>query len=141
MYDIFLTKDGETVQLDEPAMVKIPCDNENAKVYRIEDDGTATDMNAVYNNGYMVFTTDHFSLYVLVIPNDNVFGDVNGDDEVNAKDRMMLTRYLANWSGYENIDMTAADVNNDSEVNAKDRMILTRHLAKWQGYETLPFDK
>lgn len=138
LYDIFLTKDGETVQLDEPAMVKIPYDNENAKVYRIEDDGTATDMNAVYNNGYMVFTTDHFSLYVLVIPNDNVFGDVNGDDEVNAKDRMMLTRYLANWSGYENIDMTAADVNNDGQVNAKDRMILTRHIAKWQGYETLP---
>lgn len=65
----------------------------------------------------------------------------NGDGEINAKDRMMLTRYLAKWSGYESVDMTAADVNNDGDVNAKDRMILTRHLAKWQGYETLPFDK
>lgn len=68
-------------------------------------------------------------------------GDANGDGEVNAKDRMMLTRYLAKWSGYENVDMTVADVNNDGEVNAKDRMILTRHLAKWSGYETLPYTK
>lgn len=66
-------------------------------------------------------------------------GDANGDGEINAKDRMTLTRYLAKWSGYENIDMTAADVNKDGAVNAKDRMILTRHLAKWQGYEALPY--
>ena len=65
------------------------------------------------------------------------FGDANGDGLVNAKDRMLLTRYLAKWSGYEDINMTAADVNNDGAINAKDRMILTRHLAKWQGYETL----
>lgn len=131
-------KDGEPVQPDGTATVKIPCENKNAKIYRIEDNGTATDMNAVYDNGYMVFSTEHFSLYALVVPNDNVFGDVNGDGVVNAKDCMLLTRYLAKWSGYENIDMTAADVNNDGQVNAKDRMILTRQIAKWQGYETLP---
>ncbi len=68
-------------------------------------------------------------------------GDANGDGEINAKDRMMLTRHLAKWSGYENIDMTAADLNNDGAVNAKDRMILTRHIAKWSGYETLPYTK
>ena len=70
-----------------------------------------------------------------------VSGDANGDGEINAKDRMMLTRHLAKWSGYENIDMTAADLNNDGAVNAKDRMILTRHIAKWSGYETLPYTK
>lgn len=69
------------------------------------------------------------------------FGDANGDGEINAKDRMMLTRHLAKWSGYEKIDMTAADLNNDGAVNAKDRMILTRHIAKWSGYETLPYTK
>ncbi len=95
-------------------------------------------MNAAYSDGYMVFTTDHFSLYALVVPNDFVLGDVNNDGEVNAKDRMTLTRHLAKWSGYEDIDMTAADVNSDGEVNAKDRMILTRHLANWKDYETLP---
>ena len=70
-----------------------------------------------------------------------VSGDASGDGVVDAKDRMLLSRYLAKWKGYENIDVKAADVNQDGEVNAKDRMILARHLAKWKGYETLPFDK
>ena len=67
-YDITLTKDGEAVQPDNTVTVKIPCANKNAKVYRFEADGTMTDMNAKYKDGYMVFTTDHFSVYVLVEP-------------------------------------------------------------------------
>ena len=97
-------------------------------------------MDTKFDNGCLVFRTTHFSLYSIIPTLDSsVIGDVNGDTEVNAKDRMMLTRYLAKWTGYENIDTKAADVNNDGVVNAKDRMILTRHLAKWKGYETLPY--
>ena len=141
VYDITLSKNGKKVQHEGMAEVSIPCKDENAKVYRVESDNTLTDMQAVYKDGYLKFYTEHFSDYVVASPRKSVLGDINNDSEVNAKDRMMLTRYLAKWSGYENIDMTAADVNNDGEVNAKDRMVLTRHLAKWQGYETLPFDK
>ena len=141
VYDITLSKNGNKVQHEGMAEVSIPCKDKNAKVYRVESDNTLTDMQAVYKDGYLKFYTEHFSDYVVASPRKSVLGDINNDSEVNAKDRMMLTRYLAKWSGYENIDMTAADVNNDGEVNAKDRMVLTRHLAKWQGYETLPFDK
>ena len=141
VYDITLSKNGNKVQHEGMAEVSIPCKDENAKVYHVESDNTLTDMQAVYKDGYLKFYTEHFSDYVVASPRKSVLGDINNDSEVNAKDRMMLTRYLAKWSGYENIDMTAADVNNDGEVNAKDRMVLTRHLAKWQGYETLPFDK
>ena len=141
VYDITLSKNGNKVQHEGMAEVSIPCKDENAKVYRVESDNTLTDMQAVYKDGYLKFYTEHFSDYVVASPRKSALGDINNDSEVNAKDRMMLTRYLAKWSGYENIDMTAADVNNDGDVNAKDRMILTRHLAKWQGYETLPFDK
>ena len=141
VYDITLSKNGNKVQHEGMAEVSIPCKDENAKVYRVESDNTLTDMQAVYKDGYLKFYTEHFSDYVVASPRKSVLGDINNDSEVNAKDRMMLTRYLAKWSGYENIDMTAADVNNDGEVNAKDRMVLTRHLAKWQGYETLPFDR
>jgi len=141
VYDITLSKNGKKVQHEGMAEVSIPCKDENAKVYRVESDNTLTDMQAVYKDGYLKFYTEHFSDYVVASPRKSVLGDINNDNEVNAKDRMMLTRHLAKWTGYENIDMTAADVNNDGEVNAKDRMVLTRHLAKWQGYETLPFDK
>ena len=67
-----------------------------------------------------------------------VYGDVNGDGEVSAKDRIALTRHLAKWADYKNIDFINADVNADSGVNAKDRIALTRHLAKWKDYAVLP---
>lgn len=67
-----------------------------------------------------------------------LYGDANNDGKVNVKDRMELTRNLANWTGYEKINTVNADVNCDGKVNVKDRMILTRNLANWEGYETLP---
>lgn len=72
----------------------------------------------------------------VALDEDIAVGDANGDGFINAKDRMMLTRYLAKWTGYENINMIGADANKDGIINAKDRMILTRCLAKWSGYET-----
>jgi len=70
-----------------------------------------------------------------------IIGDVNSDCQVNNLDRMILTRYLADWSEYSEdiINMVAADVNSDGQVNNLDRMILTRHLADWSGYEDLPY--
>ena len=68
-YDITLTQNGEPVQPAGDVTVKIPVpetmDGELCRVYRAEADGTYTDMNAVNQNGYMVFTTDHFSRYIL----------------------------------------------------------------------------
>lgn len=70
-------------------------------------------------------------------PSEYVIGDVDGDGIVNSRDRIVLTRFLAKWSGYS-INEKASDVNADDEVNAKDRIILTRYLAKWSGYPSLP---
>lgn len=67
-----------------------------------------------------------------------LLGDLDGDGKVNVKDNMYLARYLAEWPGYDEIDLAAADLNGDGKVNVKDNMILARHLAEWAGYETLP---
>ena len=34
---------------------------------------------------------------------DYVTGDVNDDGEINTKDRMILSRHLADWIGYETL--------------------------------------
>ena len=67
-----------------------------------------------------------------------LIGDVNQDGEVNATDRMILSRYLAGWEGYGTKikSMDAADIDRNSKVEAKDRMILARYLAGWTGYDT-----
>ena len=62
---------------------------------------------------------------------------MNQDGEVNATDRMILSRYLAGWEGYGTKikSMDAADIDRNSKVEAKDRMILARYLAGWIGYD------
>ena len=65
---------------------------------------------------------------------DYTLGDVNGDGEVTAADRMYLARHLAHWPGYGLTNEMAADVNCDGEVTAADRMYLARYLAHWPGY-------
>ena len=66
-------------------------------------------------------------------------GDANGDGVVDTLDRMVLSRYLANWDEYDVINMAAADVNGDGVVDTLDRMVLNRYLANWDGYEDLPY--
>ena len=106
-YDISLTKDGETVQPENIVPVKIPCSNENAKVYRLEADGNLTDMNAKYADGYMVFTTDHFSVYVLAEPNVKTGVTVSGT----------ITSYVDDSD--VTIKLTGADNNFTAEVKGK----------------------
>lgn len=80
-FDINLkNKDGVHVQPDGTVKVKLPLDWEKDgiyKVYRVNDDGTLTDMNAYREGSHMVFETDHFSFYVIVDENepepDNTF--------------------------------------------------------------------
>lgn len=129
IYDISLVKCGTTVQPDGMATVKIPTDNENAKVYRIEDDGTKTDMNAVYSDGYMVFTTDHFSLYALVIPNDVALGDVNGDGDVTIDDVTLIQKYLASMVELDSEQLAAADVTGDNDISIDDVTAIQKYLA------------
>ena len=75
----------------------------------------------------------------VMIP-DYIVGDVNSDGIVDDQDCIILTRYLAKWSGYDEsmVNLIAADVSGDGKVNTQDRIILARHLAQWVGYEMLP---
>ena len=69
-FDINLKNcDGVHVQPDGTIKVKLPNDwskNGTYKVYRVNDDGTLTDMNAYREGSHLVFDTDHFSIYVIV---------------------------------------------------------------------------
>lgn len=128
LYDISLLADGVAVQPDGTAKVKIPTDNENAKVYRIEADGTATDMNAEYINGYLVFTTDHFSVYAVAEPVQAVLGDVTGDGKVKLIDAITIQKAALSMTELSGQALINADVNCDSKVNLLDA-ILAQKLA------------
>ncbi len=67
IYNISLTDGNTEVQPDLAVYVRIPVpavdEGCTFRVYRVEADGSRTDMNAELENGYLVFLTDHFSTY------------------------------------------------------------------------------
>ena len=131
VYYIVLTKDGASVQPGTKVKVKIPCDQSGAKVYRKEANGSFTDMNAVYQDGYLVFYTDHFSVYVVAQAKSAVsclLGDADGDKDVSILDATAIQRNLAGLPT-EFFDAKAADADEDGEVMILDATAIQRHLA------------
>ncbi len=132
VFDISLVKDGAQVQPNGEVTVKIPVpegmDGSLLKVYREEANGTYTNMNAYFTDGYMVFTTDHFSKYILTTeePAAVLKGDVNGDGAVDAADAVLVQRYDAGMITLSETQLKAADVNSDGTVDAADAVLIMR---------------
>lgn len=129
-YDITLVEDGEAVQPDGEVTVKIPCDDETAKVYRFEDDGTLTDMEAEFVDGFMVFTTEHFSYYVVTTAvSEFELGDVNGDGKLNIRDATAIQKHLAKIATLSDEVLPLADFNEDGKVNVRDATTIQKKIA------------
>ena len=92
VYDITLEKDGEVIQPTQEVEVSIPVPEymagEGCKIFYVDDQNNAVDMEARYEDGYMVFTVPHFSYYAIVqMPGVYVTGEITGADSavVNLK--------------------------------------------------------
>ena len=138
-YDITLQKDGAVIQPDGTITVKIPSNVENCKVMWLKDDGTAEDMNAKYTDGCYVFTTDHLSVYALVLDKTILTGDANQDGIVNINDVTYLQMHIAgnkNTDGSALIDETnkqlfdCVDMNKDGKLSVADVTALQFHISQ-----------
>ena len=69
IYDISLYKDHTQVQPSGKIRVRIPLPvsylAKKSAIFRMEDDNTLTNMNAIYSDGYLIFETEHLSKYVI----------------------------------------------------------------------------
>jgi len=135
VFDITLTEYGQAIQPDTPVDVEIPffadMDQTNFKIYRVEQDGSLTDMTAEILNSNACFKTDHFSMYVLASQTKDAGkpGDINGDGKVNNKDASRLFQYLSGWD--VEVDASRLDINGDGKVNNKDASRLFQYLSGW----------
>ena len=137
VYDIILrsAEDEAPIQPTSPVTVRIRCDNPNAHVFRREADGSLTDMNARYEDGYLIFEADHFSIYLVVELGAEVdialSGDADGDGDISAMDATVIQRHLAGMKLPSTIEWNeaACDVNGDGEVDIIDVTYIQRYLA------------
>ena len=131
-FDITLVEEGTAVQPDGSVTVKIPCDDETAKVYRFEDDGTLTDMKAEFVDGFMVFTTEHFSYYVVTsaeAESEFDLGDANKDGKLNIRDATIIQKYLAKLAELDEEAIALSDFDGNGKVNVKDATAIQKKLA------------
>ena len=138
-YDITIQKDGAVIQPDGTITVQIPSNAENCKVMWIKDDGTAEDMNAKYTDGCYVFTTDHLSVYALVLNKTILTGDANQDGIIDVNDVTYLQMHIAgnkNTDGSAFIDETnkqlfdCVDMNKDGKLSVADVTALQIHISQ-----------
>lgn len=139
-YNISLMNmENQPVQPNGKITVKIACpdgyDNASSKVYRINSNSSLTNMLAVLKDGYLVFETNHFSTYVITAEDlfagqGFVYGDANGDGEIDTKDAVMMKKYLAEFDdAKETLDENASDVTGDGKVSSADAVKLLQALA------------
>lgn len=73
LYDIKFLRGGKEVEPNGTVTIKIPVPaamaGKTIYVYRVEEDGSYTNMNAKVEGDYVVFTTDHFSKYLVTTEN------------------------------------------------------------------------
>ena len=135
LYNISFVKNEKNVQPNGKVIVRIPVPvdmtADKCIVYRQENDNSWTRLEAHVEGDYLVFETDHFSMYLIREEQNNSLGDVNGDGDVNAKDLTTLAKHVAKITTITDADLlAAADVNKDGDVNAKDLTHLAKYVAK-----------
>ena len=87
-------------------------------------------------NGYLVNFT---GIGGTVEVKEDIIGDANSDGVLDTKDRMHISRYVADWKDYRDINVNASDVNCDGKVSSEDRMYVSRHLANWEDYDQFTY--
>lgn len=136
VYNIAMIKDGKETQLNGKVEVAIPIPDEmkhlersnSIVIYRIEEDGTKTEMITEIRDGNLVFRTDHFSLYVITT---NVLGDTDGDGEVTILDATAVQLHVAKIKSLTSSQSKKGDIDRDNEITIMDATEIQLFVAKY----------
>lgn len=139
-YNISMVKNGTETQPDKEVEVSIPVSDSVKyfaaagliKIYRVESNGSLTDMNAKYSGGRLVFKTNHFSIYMVVkstADSAQKIGDVNGDDTVSITDATMMQKFIAGLTEFSEEQKKSADTNYDGVISITDATLVQKYIA------------
>ncbi len=136
VYNISMIKNGVETQPEGKVEVSIPVPenmkhlarNGKIKVYRIEENGSRTEMQVKVQNGLLIFSTDHFSLYVIM--GDEILGDVDGDGEVTIMDATEVQLAVAKVITLSEDRNRCADADRDGETTIMDATQIQKFVAR-----------
>lgn len=103
-----------------------------------------------YASGALTYFEDEFNVFVVTndeenikiatldlvhkiakeLKNQKLYGDVDGDFDVNVKDATMIQKASAKLVELSDKESLCADVNMDESVNIKDATVIQKHIAK-----------
>ena len=99
---------------DEKSMIKIPTKSPSIKLYFINADGTLSDTNAVYENGYLTLQNSNGGRFALT----KIKKDINNDGIIDVKDVTILQMHLVGYS--VGADVNNIDINQDGIIDIND---------------------
>ena len=89
--------------------------------------GVNTDQAVEVVDGKFTMPEDDVTVNAVFQEKPKIYGDVNGDGEVNVGDLVCVSNFMAGEAG--DITQEAADVNGDGEVNVGDMVTITNIMA------------
>lgn len=103
--------------------------------------GSNLDIGISYNRGDIVDgnlkVVNPQTVWGMIQVIDYTPGDVDGDKNINAKDLVLIRRYIT--GGYDvKINEFAADVNDDGKINTTDVILIRRYIAGGYGVKLRP---
>lgn len=125
-YILSLTQNGIPIPCEADMTVKIPIPQNmsdiNCKLYQKSANGLYTEVQAVREKNYMVYTTNCLGEYILTTETilNTVRGDVNNDGKVNATDARWVLQAASGSRLLPDAQKQAADVNGDGQITAVD---------------------
>ena len=127
---IELTENGKSVVSEYPIMISVPYEGtlENLKVCIEGTDNKRKNVSYTYRNGNLTFDTNTLG-NVIIMTQEGLMGDTNGDGEIDIADALMISRYDAGLTELEASQLSASDVNTDGEVNIADALMISRYDA------------
>ncbi|MDD3363021.1 MAG: dockerin type I domain-containing protein [Hespellia sp.] len=90
---------------------------------------TKTTSGVVDAEGNLTLAYEHASNYVIVFSDNLKKGDVNGDNNVNLKDLMIILKHVSGKESMDESKQKIADVNADGKVDLKDLMLILKFVS------------
>ena len=120
--------EGE-VTITLPAPAEILNAENPVYLFHVLDNGEVEQVEYALENGIITFTATGFSYYMFAeaLSSENMggmapYGDLNGDEKINAKDALMVLKLSVNKLEMTDELFMLGDVNLDEKVNAKDAL-------------------